>query len=82
MNGWETLQKLPVNKFEQVKDTFQFNEDYKKIITMKVMKDIFLQLMFNILKNYINFIIIYHFYQKELKLKKIKKLVTNLHDTF
>ena len=29
-----------------------------------------------------NFIIIYHFYQKQLKLKKIKKLVTNLYDKF
>ena len=27
-----------------------------------------------------NFIMIYHFYQKEWKLKKVKKLVTNLHD--
>ena len=27
-----------------------------------------------------NFIMIYHFYQKELKLKKSRKLVANLHD--
>ena len=40
------------------------------------MKDISSKFMFNILKNYINFLIIYHFYQKE----KVKKLVANLHD--
>ena len=41
----------------------------------KVMKDIFLKLMFNILENYVNIIVIYQLYQKNFK-----KLVTNLHD--
>ena len=36
------------------------------------MKDIFFKLMFNILKNFMNFIMIYHFY--------LGKLVANLHD--
>ena len=38
------------------------------------MKDILLKLMFSILKNYMNFIINYHFYQKK------RKFVDNLHD--
>ena len=42
----------------------------------KVMKDTFLKLMFNILKNYMNFMI-YHFY---LKIEKVKMPVTNLND--
>ena len=46
----------------------------------KVMKDIFLKLMFSTQKSYMNFIMTYHFYQKERKLKKSKKLVTNLYD--
>ena len=46
----------------------------------KVMKHIFLKLMFNILKNYMNFIIIYHFYLRGKTLKKLGKLVANLHD--
>ena len=54
--GWVMLQKVPI-----------FN---KKTIMKKVMKDVFLNLMFDILKNYVNFIMIYHFYQKKLKLKK------------
>ena len=28
--GWTMLQKLPVNNFEWIKDTFQFNEDFIK----------------------------------------------------
>ena len=44
------------------------------------MKDICSTLMFNILKNYMNFIMIYHFHLKEWKLKKSKNFVTNLHD--
>ena len=57
-------QKLPVNNFEWIKDTSQFNEDSIKTIMKKVMEDTFLKLTFNILKNYMNFIMIYHFYQK------------------
>ena len=26
--GWKMLQKLPVNNFEWMKDTYQFNEDF------------------------------------------------------
>ena len=46
------------------------------------MKDIFLNLMLNTQKNYMNFIMTYHFYLKERKLKieKVEKLVTNLSD--
>ena len=46
----------------------------------KVMKDVFSKLMFNILKIYIIFVMIYHFYQKVRKLKKVEKLVGNLYD--
>ena len=61
--GWAISQKLPVNNFEWIKNTSQFNEDFR--ILTKVMKDIFLKLMCSLLKNYINFIMIYHFYLKE-----------------
>ena len=63
--GWAMSQKLPVNNFEWIKDTSQFNEDLTKTIMKKVIKDIFSKLMFNILKNYMKFIMIYHFYLKE-----------------
>ena len=45
----------------------------------KAMKDIFLKLMYNVLKNYINFIIIDHSYKKEW-VGKVEKLVANSHD--
>ena len=54
---WAVSQKLPVNNFEWIKDSSQFNEDF--------MNGTFLKLMFNIFKNYMNFIVIYYFYQKE-----------------
>ena len=37
----------------------------QKAIMKKVMKDIFLKMMFNILKSYKSSIMIYHFYQKD-----------------
>ena len=40
--GWVMFQKLPVNNFEWIEDTSQFNEDFIKNIRKKVMKDIFL----------------------------------------
>ena len=57
------VQKLPVNNFQWIiKDTAQFNEDLKKNYNEEIdMKIIFLKLMFNIFKNYMNFIMIYHF---------------------
>ena len=44
------------------------------------MKDIFLNLISNTYKVYMASTIIYHFYLKELKLKKVKKFLANLHD--
>ena len=59
------LQKLPVNKLEWVEDTSQFHECFMENYIENVVKDIFLKLIFNILKSYLNFIMIYQFYQKE-----------------
>ena len=55
--GWAMSQKLPVNKFEWIEDNSQFNENSNE----ESNKDIFLELMFNTLKNYMNFITTYHF---------------------
>ena len=72
--GWAMSQKLSVNNFEWIEGS-QFNEDFIKVVMKKVMKDIFSKLMFNILKNCMNLIMIYHIYQKVLKLKKSKSLL-------
>ena len=63
-------QNLPVNNLEWIEDSSKFNEDFIKNIMKKVMKDIFLKLMFNTQKNYMNFIMIYHFYLEERNFKK------------
>ena len=57
-------QKLSVNNFEWIKYTSQYNEDFIKNYN-EVMEDIFLKLMFNTLKTYMNFIMIDHFYRKK-----------------
>ena len=57
-------QKLLVNDFKWVEDISKFNEYFIKAIVMKKMKDIFLKLMFNILKIYIIFTIIHPFCMK------------------
>ena len=73
--GCLLLKKLPVNKSECVADTSEFDEDFiKKTKMKKVVKDILLNLMFNIKENYMNFIMIYRFYQKEQNLEKQKSL--------
>ena len=66
--GSAMSQKLPVNNFKWI-DIF-----HKKTIMKKVMKDISLKLMLNIVEIYIIFIIIYHFYQEEWTFKKLKSL--------
>ena len=75
LHGWAMLQKLPANIFGLIKDICQFNEDFiKKAIMKKVMKDIFLKLLLSTLTDYMNFLMIYHFYPKQSKLKKWKNL--------
>ena len=52
-------EKLPVSKFEWIEDTSQFNEDATKNSNKNVMrKHILSNLIFNILKKYMNFIMI------------------------
>ena len=58
-----------------MEDTFQFNKGFIKNVMKKVMQDVFSKLVFNILKNYMNFIMIYHFQQEEWNLKKSKSLL-------
>ena len=74
-------QRLLVNKFEWIEDTIQFNKDFiKKVIMKKVIKNIFPKLMFLILKNYMDFIIICHFLPERMKIEKVEKLDTSLRD--
>ena len=58
-------QNLPVSNFEWIKYNSQFNEDFIRNYNAEGDEGYFWRLMFNILKNYMNFITISHFYQKE-----------------
>ena len=44
-------QQLPVNNFEWIEDTFQFNEDFIKRYNVESDEGYFLEVEFNILKN-------------------------------
>ena len=61
--GWAISKTLPVNNFERIKDTCQLNEDFIKDYNEESDEGYFLEV--NILKIYITFIMMYHFYQKE-----------------
>ena len=58
-------QKLPVNKLKWIEDTSRFNEDFIKNYNEESAKGYFHKVMFHTLESYINFIIFYHYYQKE-----------------
>ena len=65
-------QKLSVINFEWIKGTSQFNEDLIKNHNEESYEGyIFLKFMFNILKNYIIYI---------MTIEKNEKLAANLHD--
>ena len=73
---------LPANDLKWFGDTSEFDENFKKIIMKKVMKDISLKLISNTQKIYITFTMIYNlpFLPERIKMQKVKKLVANLHD--
>ena len=65
LHEYAISQELPVNIFERIKDTSQFNEDFIKNCNVEIDEGNFLEVDFSILINYMDFIMIYHFYQKE-----------------
>ena len=76
--GREMSQKLPVNNFEWIEDTFQFNEDFIKIYNEESNEGYFLevdvQYPLHELHNDLPFL------PERMKIEKTEKLVTNLHD--
>ena len=64
--GRTMSKKVAVNNdFEWIKDTSQFNEDFIKNCNEKSDEGNFLDSMFNILKNYMKFVMVYYFCQNE-----------------
>ena len=74
--GWAMSQKLPLNNFDGIKDTSQFNEDFIK----GYLKDIF----FEVNVQYVAKLHELHnelpFLPEWMKIEKVQKVVDNLHD--
>ena len=70
LNHWDEnnsngQEKLPVNNFESIEETSQFNKDFIKNYNEEYDEGHFLEIDVQYQKNYINLIMIYHFYQEE-----------------
>ena len=78
--GWTMLQKLPVNKFEKVKDTSQFNEGFIKNYNEESDEGYFLEVDVQYSEKLHELHNDLPFLPKRMKIEKVEKLVTNLHD--
>ena len=78
--GWVMSQKLPVNNFEWIEEASQFNEDFIKNYNEESDEGYFLEVdvqypeKLHELQNNLPFL------PERKKIKKVKKLVTNLYD--
>ena len=80
LHGWAMPQILPVNNFEWIENTSQFNKDFIKHYNEKSDEGYFLKVFVHypekrheLHKNSL-------FLPKRMKIEKFEKLVTNLHD--
>ena len=75
--GWAMLQKLSVNKFEWIEDTFQFNEDFIKNYKEESDDGYFLDIQnpekLHELHNDLPFL------PKRMKIEKVEKVIANLY---
>ena len=78
--GWAMSQKLPVNKFEWLKDTSQFNEDFIKNYNEESDEGYFLEVDFQYPEKLHELYNDSPFLPEKMKIEKVEKLVTNLHD--
>ena len=73
-------QKLPVNNFEWIKDTSQFNEDFIKIYNEESDEGYFLEVYVQCLEKLNELHNDLPFLPERMKIEKVKKRVTNLQD--
>ena len=78
--GWAMLQKLPVNNFEWIKDTSQFNEDFIKNYNEESDEGYFLEVDVKYLENVHELHNDLPFLPERMKIRKVGKPVTNLHN--
>ena len=73
-------QKLPVNNFEWIKDTSQFNEDFIKNYKEESDEKYFLKIDVQYLEKLHKLHNDLLFLPEKMKIEKVEKLVANLHD--
>ena len=78
--GWAMSQKLPVNNFEWIKDTSQFNEDFIKNYNEESDEGYFLEVDVQYLEKLPELHNDLSFFPERMKIEKIEKLVVNLHN--
>ena len=78
--GWAMSQKFPVNKFEWIEDASQFNEDFMKNYHKESDKGDFLEVDVLYLEKLHKLYNDLSFLLERMKIEKVVKLVTNLHD--
>ena len=78
--GRAMLQNLPVNKFEWIEDTSQFNEGFIKNYNEHSVEGYFLEVDVQYLEKLHEIYKDLPFLPERMKIKKVEKLVANLHD--
>ena len=73
-------QQLPVNNFEWIKDTSQFNEDFIKNYNEESDEGYFLEVDVQYLEKLHELHNDLPFLPERMKIEKVEKLVANLHD--
>ena len=73
-------QKLPVNNFEWIKDTSQFNEDFIKNYNEESDEEYFLKIDVQYLEKLHKLHNDLLFLPEKMKIEKVEKLIANLHD--
>ena len=73
-------QKLPVNKFEWIKDTSQFNKDFIKNYIEESDEGHFFEVDVQYLEMLHELHNNFPFLSERIKIEKVEKLVANLHD--
>ena len=78
--AWAMSQKLPVNHFEWIEDTFQFNEDFIRNHNEESDEGYFLEVDVQYLEKLHELHNELPFLTERVKIEKVEKLVANLHD--
>ena len=78
--GWTMSQKLPVNNFERIEDTSQFNEDFVKHYNEKSDEGYLFEVDIQYPENLHDFYNGLQYLAKRMKIEKVEKLIANVHD--